>query len=147
MPNTSPILANAEQLLSQRGERLTDLRRQILNIVADAPAPLSAYQIIDEMGIGAKRPAPPTVYRTLDFLMAQGLVHKVHSRNTFVACPMAAHPHAAELLICRTCGLTLEIAKPESDPALTVEARDLGFEPERRVIEVEGVCQKCRGAS
>ncbi|HST67704.1 MAG TPA: ATP-binding cassette domain-containing protein, partial [Mycobacteriales bacterium] len=51
------------------------------------------------------RPAPITIYRALDFLREQGLVHRIESRNAFIAC---VHNHDSGdpvvFLICETCG-------------------------------------------
>ena len=69
MSNPASIIAQAEQIVTGRGEKLTPLRKQVLEIiVAAGDEPLSAYQILERMGAGAKRPAPPTAYRAIDFL-------------------------------------------------------------------------------
>ena len=64
------------------------------------------------MAATGARPAPITVYRALDFLLAHGLVHKIESRNAFIAC---SHPHDGEpaaLLICENCGMVAELDAP-----------------------------------
>ena len=66
-------LARAEALCQQRGARLTDLRRRVLEIIWSSATPLGAYSILDVLRDDGRQGAPPTVYRALDFLLAQGL--------------------------------------------------------------------------
>src|SRR5437016_5511342 len=81
----SDALARAEMLCAERAQRLTPMRRQVLEALAASHTPLGAYEIIDRLAT-APRPAPITVYRALEFLVANGLVHRIESRNAFVAC-------------------------------------------------------------
>ena len=78
--------AHAEALCAKRGERLTPMRRHVLEVLAASHKPLGAYEIIDLVAARGPRPAPITIYRALDFLTAQGLVHRIESRNAFLAC-------------------------------------------------------------
>jgi Fur family zinc uptake transcriptional regulator len=89
------------------------------------------------------RPAPITVYRALDFLEAHGLVHKIESRNAFIAC---THPHEgkpAAMLICEKCGLVAELDAPEMFDALQSAAKLQGFAVHRSVVELTGLCAAC----
>ena len=52
--------------------------------------PLGAYDLAELLGPKGRRLAPITVYRALDFLMEQGLVHRLASQNAYIACP--EHP-------------------------------------------------------
>lgn len=61
------------------GLRLTDQRRAVLQLLCVSDKPLSAYELLDRMRGVVKNPTPPTVYRALDFLLEQGLVHKLES--------------------------------------------------------------------
>lgn len=82
-----------ERACSERGLRLTPIRANVLRLIADAGKPVKAYELLDWVreGKGVGADAPPTVYRALDFLMANGFVHKLESVNAFVACH---HPTA-----------------------------------------------------
>ena len=101
---TSSAIAHAETLCAARAQRLTPIRRQVLEALLASHKPLGAYEIIDHLA-GDTRPAPITVYRALDFLRDNGLVHRIESRNAFVAC---VHNHAGDdlvvFLICERCG-------------------------------------------
>lgn len=76
-----------ERACSERGLRLTPIRANVLRLIADAGKPVKAYELLDWVreGKGVGADAPPTVYRALDFLMANGFVHKLESVNAFVA--------------------------------------------------------------
>jgi Fur family zinc uptake transcriptional regulator len=91
------------------------------------------------------RPAPITVYRALDFLMENGLVHRIESRNAFLAC---AHDHDATamvaFLICERCGSVGEIAASPMAQGLNAAARATGFAPRMSVVEIAGICTYCQ---
>ena len=137
-------LAQAENLCMARGVRLTPMRRQVLATLLAVHQPLGAYEIMDRLAESGPRPAPITVYRALDFLLENGLVHRIASRNAFVAC---IHNHAANdnvvFLICETCGTVGEAPSTAVNQAVSAAAADLGFKPNTPVIEVTGVCAHC----
>ncbi len=142
---TADLLSRAERTCARRGARLTEQRREVLSCVAQSHAAVGAYDIIERMAGHGPRPAPITVYRALDFLEAHGLVHKVESRNAFVAC---SHPHdggPAALLVCDHCGLVAELDVPPVFEALQAAARIQGFSVRRSVIELAGLCRACGG--
>ncbi len=95
-----------ERACQERGLRLTPIRARVLGFIADAGKPLKAYDLLEQVrvGEGAGAAAPPTVYRALDFLLANGFIHKLQSVNSFVACH---HPsttqHSVPFLICDRC--------------------------------------------
>ena len=96
---TDELIARAERMCSRRGARLTAQRREVLACIAQSHAAAGAYEIIDRMTVYGARPAPITIYRALDFLLAHGLVHKIESRNAYVACSHAHDGVPAALLI------------------------------------------------
>ena len=89
-------------------QRLTELREQVLELVWRSHAPIGAYQILDQLAERG-RVAPPTVYRALEFLSREGLIHRIDSLNAYVGCPSPARPHQAYFFICRACGDAAEI--------------------------------------
>jgi len=137
-------IEQAAELCRARGQSLTPLRRRVLEIMLLAERPLGAYDVREILAEERGRVAPPTVYRSLDFLVDQGLVHKVLSVNGFVACSAAARPHAAELFICRACGTTTELAQKLTDRRLEAAAAEIDFAIESVVLEVRGLCRACR---
>ncbi|HLH48427.1 MAG TPA: Fur family transcriptional regulator [Roseiarcus sp.] len=133
-----------EDFCAERDLQLTPLRRQVLDILAHAPAPLGAYAIIEALARAqGKAVAPPTVYRTLDFFLEHGLLHKVESRNAYAPCEHIGHRHQGILLICARCGRTDEVESPRFDRMLHETAAKAGFSAQRQVVEVEGLCEAC----
>ena len=140
-------LRRVEALCSERGVQLTALRRQVLGLVADSPAPLTAYALLDGLARLQGRPvAPPTVYRTLDFLVENGFVIKVESRNAFAICDSPGHHHHGILLICTRCGATDEVNDHDVDLTLSRRAVASGFKIDKQMVELEGVCGRCLAA-
>ena len=135
--------------LRQRAQKFTPIRRQVLGALLSSHRPLGAYEVIDELAKSMARPAPITVYRALDFLMANGLVHRIESRNAYLAC--AAHDHdatsAVAFLICERCGLVGEIPSASFAKELNTAARASGFAPKLSVVEITGVCTHCQKKS
>ena len=137
-------MAVAEALCSERGERLTPMRRQVLAVLLGSHQPLGAYEIMERLAPGGTRPAPITVYRALEFLRENGFVHRIESRNAFLAC---VHTHAdgdpVVLLICERCGTVGETSSAEVSATLKSAARAAGFLPKSPVVEIGGVCRNC----
>ena len=142
---SADALAHAEALCAKRGERLTAMRRKVLEALTASHKPLGAYELIDQVALQGPRPAPITIYRALDFLTAQGLVHRIESRNAFLAC---IHNHASDapvvFLICEQCGAAGEAPSAAVADSLNAAAKSAGFAPKARVIEISGVCRHCR---
>jgi Fur family transcriptional regulator, zinc uptake regulator len=141
----SDVIARAEAQCAARKTRLTPQRREVLERIAETHAAVGAYDIIERMAAGGERPAPITVYRALDFLLANGLVHKIESRSAYVAC---AHEHGgaqAAILICEACDSVAELDTPDVFGALIDAARGHGFLAKRAVVEISGRCGACGG--
>ena len=142
---TADALAHAETLCAQRSQRLTPIRRQVLEVLLESHKPLGAYEIMDRSAADGTRPAPITIYRALDFLRDNGLVHRIESRNAFVAC---VNNHASGdlvvFLICEHCGAVGEAPSAAVTDSLNAAAKSAGFAPKSRVIEITGVCKHCR---
>lgn len=152
---TEHALEAAEAACTLRGARLTELRREVLRLVLEAGQPVGAYALLDRLRAGRAGAAPPTVYRALDFLLEQGLIHKVERLNAFIACsdahdhaPHAGHGHAHphQFFICGRCGDATEIADAAIAAAIAEAARAIGFRPRGATVEVEGLCAACAEA-
>ena len=148
------FVAAVEDACRERGLRLTPIRARVLGLIADAGKPLKAYDLLDrirvgndEDGEGAGAAAPPTVYRALDFLLANGFIHKLESVNAFVAChhPSTAQ-HSVPFLICDRCHAAVELEDEQVVAALDERARALGFRPQAQTLEVHGLCARCAEA-
>jgi Fur family zinc uptake transcriptional regulator len=141
----SDAIAHAEAVCVARKERLTPIRRQVLEALLASHAPLGAYELIDRLAVGTARPAPITIYRALDFLREQGLVHRIESRNSFIAC---GHNHDSGdpvvFLICEKCGAVGEAASAAVAETIKTASRAAGFTPKTPVIEISGTCAHCK---
>lgn len=144
MTNLERALAQAHRLCRARGVRLTPQREAVLSLVLGADRPLSAYEILEHMPATPRRPAPPTVYRALDFLLEQGLVHRLESLHAFVGCLHPEHPHNGQFLICTDCGKVAELCEPQIDQSLRKAVDASGFRTQRPVVELLGTCASCR---
>ena len=137
----------AESVCAGRVERLTPLRRKVLELVWDSHQPVKAYDLLDMLSGERKRAAPPTVYRALDFLRDAGLVHKIESLNAFIGCAKPDRRHSAQFLICIDCGAIAEMDDASLTAAIARNAKQLGFAVQQETIEVEGRCRACRSGS
>lgn len=142
------VVRVARAVCRRRGVRLTSQREKVLDVLAQSHRPMGAYEILDMMAENGKRPAPITVYRALDFLLHQGLAHRIESRNAYVACMIGDAAHeGAVFLICRGCGNVGEAPADDVEAAIAKVARDSNFSPDLAVVEIEGLCSHCAGGS
>ncbi len=141
-------LQRVADICTERGMQITPLRRAILEILARSDGPVGAYAIMEELSrVQQRSVAPPTVYRTLEFLVENGFVIKIESRNAFAPCDAPGHDHHGIVLICRRCGQSDEIENPALDALLLGAAAASDFRLERQVVEIEGVCESCGEAA
>jgi Fur family zinc uptake transcriptional regulator len=140
----SHAMREAEDICRSRGVRLTDLRRQVLEAVWQDHAPLGAYDILAKLNESGERNAPMAVYRALDFLMDQGLVHRLNSLNAFIGCRHPGHQHSGQFLICTRCNTVAEITSDVVSKAVARAASARGFKPTSEMVEVTGLCPHCR---
>lgn len=141
-------MAHAERVCRRRAQKFTPIRRQVLEALLASHRPLGAYEVIEELATQRARPAPITIYRALDFLIENGLVHRIESRNAFLAC---AHDHDAAsmvaFLICERCGSVGEIVAAPATQSLNEAARQTGFLPKLSVVEITGTCAHCQASA
>jgi len=137
------LVQQAENLCLERNKRFTELRRVVLELVCSSDQPVGAYQLLDELRDHGRPASPPTIYRALDFLLQQGLVHRLASSNSYIACAHPQWPHAALFLVCRRCGHAREVYTEGIIDAVRTRADEFGFSVERASVEVGGVCSRC----
>jgi Fur family transcriptional regulator, zinc uptake regulator len=142
----SNALALAEHLCGLRGVQLTPIRHQVLELIWDSHKAIKAYDLLDRIKPLQSAAKPATIYRALDFLIEQGLVHRVESLNAFVGCNSSGHQHELLLLICEHCNEVEERPAPQVMEALSQEFHQAGFLPQSKAIEAQGICNKCSEA-
>ena len=91
-----------------------------------------------------KNVAPPTVYRSLEFLLSEGLIHQLTSINAYVPCCHPRAQHTAAFLICGQCQRVQECSSVPVQEMMNFAEQDVGFIVERSVIELSGRCQACQ---
>jgi len=140
----SEMLARAEEACIDRGVRLTPLRRRVLETLAASHAPLGAYEIVEKLKKTKAAPAM-SVYRALEFLLAEGLAHRIESKNAFLAC---THGHENNdivlFMLCERCGTVAEVTSTALGRDLAQAAKTVSFSPKAPVLEVSGLCVRCR---
>jgi Fur family zinc uptake transcriptional regulator len=142
----SKAIRTAEQLCLHRGAKLTPIRRKVLELVWESHRAVKAYDLLHRIKPIEQAAKPATVYRALDFLIEQGLIHRVESLNAFIGCNCSEQQHELLLLICTAC------QEVEERPALAVmaavaeEIQQAGFAVHRKAIEIHGLCAYCAHA-
>lgn len=145
--HAAEALERAERSCSERGLRLTPIRRKALEALHADHKPVGAYDLADRISPqGGRRLAPISIYRALDFLVEQGFVHRLSSKNAYLAC---LHGHGAgevvAFLICEACGGVDEDASPAMKKAVAAITGGRQFSPTHQVVEIVGRCEHCRG--
>jgi Fur family zinc uptake transcriptional regulator len=139
------MLGHVERLCRERGLRLTEKRRRVLEILLQSDRPMGAYDlmhVLDNEAGGQRRTAPPTVYRALEFLQSQGFIHRIASVQAYVPCIEPDHTHAGQFLICTDCGRVDELDDRRLDRSVGAAAAAHGFSRKHHV-EVTGRCDEC----
>ncbi len=141
-------LAQARAICSAQGARLTPLREQVLRLVWQSHKAVGAYELLGQLrNAGDKPAAPPTIYRALDFLQEQGLVHRIASLNAFIGCHHPGAPHPGNFLICRRCQQVFELPEQLLQVALREQAAAADFQIKSTRIEIQGLCAACQRES
>ncbi|WP_269618952.1 Fur family transcriptional regulator [Zhongshania sp. BJYM1] len=138
-------MTQARELCQRRQIKFTAIREQVLACVWAKHQPIGAYAILEELAKDStRRPAPPTVYRALDFLLDNGLVHRIASLNAFIGCKDPSHHHQGHFLICRHCRNAMELDTDIINSAINTAATQHGFAVETPCVEVVGCCANCQ---
>ncbi len=141
-------LVRARALCQQRQLKFTNIRELVLTTVWASHKPIGAYTILEQLAKeGLRRPAPPTVYRALDFLLDNGLIHRIASLNAFVGCNEPGHAHQGHFLICRHCQVAIELDTQLIYPAISAAAEQQGFAVDTASLEIVGRCAHCGEAN
>ena len=143
------ILNRAEERCGRRGVRLTPKRKLVLSFLAQSQKALSAYELIDICKAETGNRLPPmSMYRILDFLRNEHLVHKLDLSSKYIACEHIAcdhdHNNASQFLICIECQTVKEIMVTEATMAdLHDTIEDAGFHLAAPKFEINCVCDRC----
>lgn len=142
------VLARAAEICAESGTRMTEKRQNILLLLLNSDTPLSAYEVVDSFGQSHKTSIPAmSVYRMLDFLASENLVHKLSSTNKYVACSHIACDHSHEVpqfLICGQCNKVKEVGiKKSLVEDLKTSVSGAGFRLMDTQLELDCLCDQC----
>ncbi|WP_374327439.1 Fur family transcriptional regulator [Paracoccus pantotrophus] len=140
------VLRRAEEQARVEGVRLTPVRRRALEILLESHRAMGAYEVLERLSAEGFGKQPPVAYRALDFLVEQGLAHRVQRLNAYAACLSAERDHSPAFLICRGCEQVAEADAPDLRVALDRLAGASGFRIERSTVELLGLCARCTEA-
>jgi len=136
-------IAAADRICTERGLRFTELRRRVLELVWENHGSAKAYDLLEKLG-GDYSAKPPTVYRALEFLQENGLVHKISSLNAYVGCSHPLEHRNCYFLICKKCDEVQECCVGSVADTLQDLALSNNFKPEQMTLEIEGTCSSCQ---
>ena len=137
-----------EQYCKKNGIRLTERRKQVLRELLQSEKALSAYELIEDCNkSGGKNISAMSIYRILDYLKSQRLIHKLNLTNKYVACSHIARDRGhvtSQFLICGGCSKVEEVnASPSTISAIEASAEAAGFSLMSPHIEVKCLCGPC----
>ena len=147
------LLRAAEVSCAENGARLTQRRRQVLSVLMQSSSPLSAYELLDLCNRSTTSAMPAmSVYRILDFLEQQLLVHRLSTSNKYVSCAHITcdHKHfqTTHFLLCEGCSSVEEVdATEEASEALEQMAKTVGFKLTTQQFELSGICTTCQNSA
>ncbi|MCF2947408.1 transcriptional repressor [Paraglaciecola aquimarina] len=141
--STDSQIYKARQFCEDKGARFTLLREKVYGLLLEQEGAVGAYELLDSLKLTESNAKPATIYRTLDFLLEFGLIHKIESTNAFVACHHFDCHHPVQFLICDTCGEVKEIQSIGLKDTLNKQAESVGFKVVKQTIEAHGTCAAC----
>ena len=129
----------------QKQHNLSKNQQIILDLIVKSSEPLKAYSIlfnVQKKGINA----PLQVYRALDKLVEIGKIHKIESRNAFIACQNSSCQisKATAFSICESCENVSEISNSKLSKYLANFADEAGMKYNKYNLEFFGLCKKCK---
>lgn len=149
--NIEKRLKDMKKHCEQQGIRFTPLRQEVYALILASDKPLGAYDLISALQLRRqntetpnKNIAPPTVYRSLEFLLNENLIHRLSSLNAYVPCCHPRSKHAAAFLICRSCHNVEECSNLPVESIMAFAQDDAKFDVEHAAIELEGLCRDCQ---
>lgn len=135
---------NAHQLCQANGKRMTPLRETVLRLLYEQVVTIGAYQLLAHLKKVHSHAQPMTLYRTLDFLLKMGLVHKISHSGEYFCC---AHPNqhtTCQVLLCTQCKKVQECCDDVLIDTVNSVAQKQQFQPQNTALEIVGVCYSCQ---
>ena len=133
--------------IAKQNSELNNKQSLVMNLLLEAKGPLSAYQILYDLNDHGFR-GPTQVYRVLEKLLELGMVHRIESMNAFVACQQEKCDEKNKEInlftICEICGSVQELLNNWLKNIVKSLSKDNNFLLKNSVLELNGVCSKCK---
>lgn len=138
------LIQRARSFCETNKHRFTEPRKRVLSILASSHRPMGAYDILNTLSAGIEKINPPTVYRAIEFWNKHGFIHKIDSKNTYVAC--CEHQQHANfcIFICDNCQDVQEILFNTLPAFKSCNGNKHAFTITRSTTEIHGQCGQCR---
>lgn len=138
------VMDRVDQIVAATGLRLTPVRRRTLEILLEQHRALGAYEVLERLAADGFGRQPPVAYRALEFLVENGMAHRIRRLNAFAACMCPGEDHAPLFLICDNCNAVAEAPGVAVGQAVAEAAEQIGFQVDRMNVETLGICPACR---
>ena len=136
-------LEKAQQVCNESGARLTPIRKKVLELILQSHKPIKAYDLLAQLSNEDHLEKPPTVYRALDFLLENHLIHKIESSNSYIGCEFKHRQLDSKFLVCDECHEVKEIHEPNLNKSLLEAGNKEGFTINQTNVEIHGICAEC----
>lgn len=137
-------LHTAKNICATKNARFTDIRQQILIMIWAHHHPSKAYDLLEQLQTSHKAAKPATIYRTLDFLLENGLIHRLSSLNAYIGCTHPLQHASCYFLICRHCNQVHECCQATLSESIAHTTKQYHFQTEHATVEIQGLCQHCQ---
>ena len=129
--------------LRQRGYRITPQREMIVQALGDAGDHVTADEIYEVVKYRSSAVNIATVYRTLETLVAEGLINRSHLRTGQAIYTTQLHgPHLH--LLCRQCGHAISVDHDMITPLIENLRDQYTFQADLHHLTLMGVCEPCQ---
>lgn len=139
----SQALHQAENICKQKDIKLTKLRQTVLKLVWKEPGYVKAYDLLEKLKKIDPSAKPPTIYRSLDFLIEHGFIHKLQSLNAFIGCSHPQEHKECYFLICDNCQKIEECCSNKILKAVESTSNQSKFALDQVTLEISGRCKNC----
>ncbi len=136
-------LKKAEKICTDNKCRLTPIRKKVLELIWKSHKPIKAYDLLAQLSSEDFIEKPPTVYRALEFLIENNLIHRIESQNAYIGCNTNHETSDSKFLICDSCNEVEELSEPKIQKTLDEVSKKQGFTPSLVNVEVHGTCAQC----
>ena len=136
-------LKRAETVCAERDIRLTPIRKRVLELVWQSHQPVKAYDLLAQLSTDGHVEKPPTVYRALQFLQENNLIHRIESSNGYIGCEYEHKEMDSKFFVCDQCHEVEELHETKLDKTLNEMSKKQGFIPNQTNIEIHGTCANC----